>query len=533
MSISRRSRRPARCIVVVAAVGLALTALPVAASAATAGRISASKTTNVIVQGGTTPTDSGLLQNVIEPGFKKMYPQYNLQYVSVGTGQAITNAENGEADAVFTHSATLENSFVASGYSYEPGGRLVMSSDFVTVGANSDPAGVLTGPSHDVVAAFTEIATAGKAGRADFVSRGDQSGTNTKELAIWALTGIPRNTLGEPGTPGTTTVDSWYHTTGDGQGLNLQVTDQCPFSSGACYTLADRGTFNELVSEGTLPDLTIVSQDNDGPTAVGGTSLLANPYHAYAVNPQKEPGVHINLAGALAFLNYLTSPSTQAAIGAYPTPSTPAFFPDARPIVTITHGVPAKATAGASATITGTAKPGYSLDPSIAGAPVLLVRNGDQSTTLANTTLASDGTFSLTFTPTRTDTYIVYLPQYTDGIVEPTNTSYRQAESVSAGKLVLTAAVTLNVTGQSGDTVQLDGTGAPATDRINATVQIQGKNHSGWQVLGSPIDLPDGQTTYSTSVLLPSGGTWQLRARYMDHGAVKDGVSAISQVSAP
>ncbi|HMD45003.1 MAG TPA: substrate-binding domain-containing protein, partial [Acidimicrobiales bacterium] len=155
MSISRRSRRPARCIVVVAAVGLALTALPVAASAATAGRISASKTTNVIVQGGTTPTDSGLLQNVIEPGFKKMYPQYNLQYVSVGTGQAITNAENGEADAVFTHSATLENSFVASGYSYEPGGRLVMSSDFVTVGANSDPAGVLTGPSHDVVAAFT------------------------------------------------------------------------------------------------------------------------------------------------------------------------------------------------------------------------------------------------------------------------------------------------------------------------------------------------------------------------------------------
>src|SRR5580704_5142198 len=156
------------------------------------------KVTNVVVQGGTTPSDSGLLQAVIEPGFEKAYPQYRLQYVSVGTGQAITNAENGEGDAVFTHSPTLENSFVSGGYSYEPGGRLVMTSDFITVGAKSDPAGVKSGPPNDTVDAFEEIAAAGNAGKADFVSRGDNSGTNVKELMIWGLSNVPLNTLGEP-----------------------------------------------------------------------------------------------------------------------------------------------------------------------------------------------------------------------------------------------------------------------------------------------------------------------------------------------
>jgi tungstate transport system substrate-binding protein len=495
----------------------------------------ATKVTNVIVQGGTTPTDSGLLQAVIEPGFKAAYPQYNLEYVSVGTGQAITNAEAGQADAVFTHSATLEASFVSSGYSYEPGGRLVMSSDFVTVGATSDPAGVASGTPNDVTAAFQEIATAGAAGTADFVSRGDASGTNVKELAIWKQTSVPLNTLGEPGTPGTTNVAPWYHITGDGQGANLQVTDQCPFSSGACYTIADRGTFNALVTQGVVPDLEVVSQNNSGPGAIGGPGLLANPYHAYAVNPQKEPGVHINLAGALAFLNYLTSTSAQAAIGAYPSAANPAFIPDARPVISVTQKVPSSALATATVTVSGTVKPAYSLDPPLTGQPLLLERKGDPGTVIATTHAASDGSFSFSFSPTRTDSYLVYAPQFADGIVGPPFTSFRQATSKSAGTMTVHSVVTFSVSGQTGDTVSFSGTASPTTNRISAAIQIQGKPKGAttYQSLGSPIALPNGQSSYTGSVLLPSAGKWTVRAEYTDPGAVANGFSTGSQLTAP
>ena len=113
--------------------------------------------TTVIIQGGTTPVDSGLYQNVIYPLFSAAYPQYKLEYVSVGTAQAIANAEAGQGDVVFTHSPTAENTFVTSGYSYEAGGRLIMASDFVTVGPTADPAGVLTAGNHNAIGAFEAI----------------------------------------------------------------------------------------------------------------------------------------------------------------------------------------------------------------------------------------------------------------------------------------------------------------------------------------------------------------------------------------
>lgn len=501
------------------------------------GRVAAASVpvTNVIVQGGTTPTDSGLLQAVIEPGFAKAYPQYRLQYVSVGTGQAITNAKAGQADVVLTHSVTSEASFVASGYSYEPGGRLIMSSDFVTVGAKTDPAGVSTGTPNDVTAAFREIANAGQAGTADFVSRGDASGTNTKELAIWKQTGIALNTLGEPGTPGTTTTASWYHKTGDGQSANLQVTEQCPFTSGACYTVTDRGTFNAVVSQGVAADLKVVSQRNTGPGAIGGSDLLANPYHAYAVNPQKLPNVHINLPGALAFLNYLTAPKTQDAIGAYPNAANPAFVPDARPVITLTQGVPAAATAGDTLIVTGTLRPQYALDPPLAGEPVLLERKGDPGKTVANTTVGPDGTFTLSFTPTRSDSYVIYTPQYADGIVGSPSTSFRQDTTVTAGKLAVTATVTLSVDSQSGDAVAVSGTANPTADRIGAKVKIQAKRKgtTTFITLDSPIAMPNAQGSFGGTFSLPSAGTWALRAKYSDKGAVIAGVSAKSLVAAP
>lgn len=490
----------------------------------------------VVVQGGTTPTDSGLLQAVIEPGFAAAYPQYRLKYVSVGTGQAVTNAENGGGDALLTHSDVLEDDFVAKDYSYEPGGRLVMTSDFVTVGPAPDPAGLQAGPAHDVVVAYREVAAAGDAGRADFVSRGDASGTNTKEKAIWKLAGVPLDSAGEPGTPGTSTAAAWYHKTGKGQGDNLVVTDQCPFSSGACYTFTDRGTFNTVTANRAVTRLRVVSEQNTAAGAKGGVSLLTNPYHAYAVNPAKEAGV--NLPGALAFLNYLTSPATQDAIAAFPSRAAPAFVPDAIPRVTV-RGLPSRMRAGAPVTLTGTATPGYPLDPALTGATVQVLRAGDPSASLGSTTVRADGTWSVALRPERSDAYQVYLPPSRDGLVLPTGTSYRQATTVPAGTVQAVGATSLAVArqhrpfghGRAPVRVRLTGTAVSLKDRGSPGIRVQVRRGNGtWRTASARLALTGNRTGWSITVSLPSAASWQVRAQYSDPGVVLTAYSRVVRV---
>jgi tungstate transport system substrate-binding protein len=515
-------------------IAVAISALGVIPGARPAGAV---HKTNVVIQGGTTPVDSGLYQNVLLPMFSAKYPQFNLQYVAVGTGQAITNAEAGQGDVVFTHSPTLEDSFVTNHYSYEAGGRLVMASDFVTVGAKSDPAGVVTAGNHDAVHGFLAIAQAGANGHADFVSRGDTSGTNKNEESIWKLTGIPVDSLGEPTTdpsdPSHPHFPSWYHTTGDGQAANLQVTDQCPFSSGACYTLTDSGTFNYLNGTGAVTDLKIVSRYNDGPNALGGVSLLLNPYHVYAVNPARIPNAHINLAGALAFLNFMTDRATQNAIGNYPNAANPAFYPDARPIVQITQGLPAGALASQTLTVTGTVQPAYYLDPPIAGAPVFLERTAAPGVVVASATLDSNDAFSISFHPSQSGTYKIFVPQYPDGIVLPSNTGYRQTTSKTLTKLVVKPVVTIALGSKNGLSVDVNGTALPSTNRQAATVQVQYKAGTSWSNIGSPVSMGSGTSAYDTTVTVPSAGTYKLRALYTDPGNVAAGFSPTVSVSLP
>ena len=140
------------------------------------------------------------------------------------------------------------------------------------------------------------------------------------------------NSAGEPTDPSDPTqLAPWYHISGEGQAQNLQITDQCPFPSGACYTLSDSGTFNYLVSTRRSRTWHSSRATTTGAGAVGGVSLLLNPYHLYAVNPAKITTAYINLPGALAFLNFMTSPTVQTAIGNYPSPANPAFIPTCAP----------------------------------------------------------------------------------------------------------------------------------------------------------------------------------------------------------
>jgi ABC-type tungstate transport system permease subunit len=225
-----------------------------------------------------------------------------------------------------------------------------MWNDFVIVGPANDPAGVLRRARTDGVGALEAIAAAGAAGRANFVSRGDKSGTNSKELEIWGLGRVARNAANEPaagaGNP------AWYHKAGLGMADTLRLTQQCPFPGGGCYTITDRGTLQQLTHNRAITRLRPV-MDDQAAQARGGGNLMLNVYNVYAVNPRKFPSV--NLQGALAFLDFMTSPSFQSALARFPSSKRPGFFPAAVPKVVLSRRPAARTvSAGTRVTFRGT-----------------------------------------------------------------------------------------------------------------------------------------------------------------------------------
>jgi tungstate transport system substrate-binding protein len=263
------------------------------ATAAPAGQVLRLATT-------TSTQDSGLLDAIL-PDFEQQYSA-KVQVVAVGTGQALKLGENGDADVVLVHARKQEDAFVAAGNGANR--RDVMYNDFVVVGPAGDPAAIRGAPS--AADAFKAIAAKG----ATFDARGDQSGTSTKELSIWASAAIsPTASLG------------WYKSLGQGMGETLITANE----QGA-YTLSDRGTY--LAMRDKLPNLTIL---------LGGASIaenkdktLLNPYGVIPVNPQKHPNVNAQLAEQFAV--WLTSPATQAKIAAYGKDKygQPLFYPSAK-----------------------------------------------------------------------------------------------------------------------------------------------------------------------------------------------------------
>ena len=233
----------------------------------------------------TSTADSGLLTFIL-PDFQKKN-NCKVDTVAVGTGQAIEIGTKGDADVLLVHARKQEDQFVKDGHTKE---RFdVMYNDFILLGPKSDPAKV-SGMS-SATDAFKAISNT----QSPFASRGDKSGTNTKELSIWAAASI------------TPTKDmAWYNALGQGMGETLLTSNE----KGA-YTLADRGTY--LSMKDKLPNLVIV---------LGGNSLqenkdknLLNPYGVMAVNPDKHPGVNSDMAAK--FVQWITSVDTQKMIGGY------------------------------------------------------------------------------------------------------------------------------------------------------------------------------------------------------------------------
>jgi tungstate transport system substrate-binding protein len=197
----------------------------------------------------TSVKDSGLLDALL-PVFKKR-TGVDVGVVSVGTGIALKLAERGEADAVITHDKAKEEAFIAAGHALRR--RVFATSDFVIVGPPYDPAGIRR---LDAVAAFRKIAASG----ASFASRGDSSGTHSRELSLWKAGGT------EPPSPPA------YVEVGAGMQTTLQYA-----SDKSTYTLTDRATY--LAHKGDLQLAVLVR----------GDPKLENNYAVMVVNPKTHP----------------------------------------------------------------------------------------------------------------------------------------------------------------------------------------------------------------------------------------------------
>jgi tungstate transport system substrate-binding protein len=247
----------------------------------------------------TSTADSGLLDAVL-PDFEEEHDA-RVHVVAVGTGQAIEIGEAGDADVILVHARALEDAFVAKGHGTA---RFdVMYNDFIIVGPPDDPAGVA-----GIALAADALAAIAAAG-ARFASRGDASGTHTKETSLWEAAGITPDPNAD-----------WYDSVGQGMGSTLNFANEA-----GAYTLTDRGTY--LSQRESLPGLEVV---------LGGDSIdqnadpsLLNPYGVIPVNPDKG-GIEADLAGD--FVEWLTAIEVQREIETFgaDTFGQPLFSPDSQ-----------------------------------------------------------------------------------------------------------------------------------------------------------------------------------------------------------
>jgi len=245
----------------------------------------------IVVQSTTSTQNSGLYDYLL-PKFKSE-TGIEVRVVAVGTGQAIKNARNGDADVLLVHAKPAEEKFVSDGFGVK---RFdLMYNDFIMVGPQSDPAGV--GGMTDVVAALEKIAKSG----VPFASRGDDSGTHKKEVSLWkAATMDPKQASG-----------GWYRETGSGMGATLNAA----VGMGA-YTMSDRATWLSFKNRGNFKIL------------VQGDDRLFNQYGVILVNPTKHPNVKVG-AGQ-KFIDWLLSDHGQKLIASYKVGGEELFFPNAK-----------------------------------------------------------------------------------------------------------------------------------------------------------------------------------------------------------
>ena len=267
----------------------------------------------IITMSTTTSTQVSGLLDVILPVFTKD-TGIRVKVIAKGTGAAIRDGMDGNVDIIFVHARSREEQFVAEGFGTKR--YAVMHNDFVILGPPADPAGIKESP--DTATAMRRIAQRG----ATFVSRGDDSGTHTKEQALWQASGLAleqtTSTIVQKGRKKEihyrAPTGTWYHSVGQGMGKVITYADEKQ-----AYTVADRGTYIKY-KVGRSQDLDLVVLYE------GGTSLH-NPYGVIPVNPKVHSHVRFDLAKQ--FAEWLISRKAQTLIGSYKLMGEQLFYPDA------------------------------------------------------------------------------------------------------------------------------------------------------------------------------------------------------------
>lgn len=234
-----------KSLIIATLVFIALVALTIYSFMPKEVRIRATTTTSLYATG---------LLDYLSSKYEQNHKETVFDFIPVGSGEALRRAENGDACMVFVHAPSLEKQYIENGVLTE--GHIFAYNYFIIAGPMDDPAGIRSAGSASE--AFKLIYYAGDNGKAEFVSRGDNSGTHVKELYIWSLAGL--DPKGKP----------WYLETGSGMAQTLLVANERQ-----AYVLSDIGTYLKMKKEGNLPNLKILYSNS---------TELINIYSVYVVS---------------------------------------------------------------------------------------------------------------------------------------------------------------------------------------------------------------------------------------------------------
>jgi tungstate transport system substrate-binding protein len=245
----------------------------------------------------TTSLDDTKLLEEIEREYEATH-NVDLNILAVGTGIAIQHAKNGDADIVLVHAPSVEKSFLEDGYGVNR--KIIAYNFFTIVGPADDPAQI---SGKTVTEALFNILSYGQnmpdqSGQTQiWVSRGDNSGTNSKETSLWTAAGYDYTEI---------FTEPWFASTGQGMGATLNIANQKK-----AYTLADIGTYLKFYADGTIEITALITEEQS----------LLNVYSVMAVNPTVPANqtIHeqINFNDAMDLIQILVSPETQQLITNY------------------------------------------------------------------------------------------------------------------------------------------------------------------------------------------------------------------------
>lgn len=250
------------------------------------------KREQLIISTTTSLYETGVL-DVLKTEFEADHPVYNVSFIPQGTGLAIQTAKNGDADMILVHNPSQELDFMETGYGVNR--KIFAYNYFIIVGPESDPAGIGGMASLDALITVAEV---GAAGEAQWVSRGDNSGTHSKEKSLWATTGLDLEELktqsyGE-------SADPWYIEAGAGMTATLRLANQKD-----AYTLTDVATYLKNYANGNIELVKVVDSGKD----------TLNVYSAIVCDPEENPRDMFDVS--MGFVHFLISDEVQSILETY------------------------------------------------------------------------------------------------------------------------------------------------------------------------------------------------------------------------